>query len=57
MNEEIIKVICKILHDKFGLDDLDLVEFVMEYERRTGEKITDQWLAFSMGTMKTIKLK
>ena len=46
MTKETIKVICEILHDKFGLDDLDQVEFVMEYERRTGEKIPDQWLAF-----------
>ena len=57
MTKETIKVICEILHERFGLDDLDLIEFVMEYEKRTGEKIPDQWLAFSVGTMKTIKLK
>lgn len=57
MTEEMLKVICQILHDKFGLDDLDLIVFVMEYEKRTGEKIPEQWLAFTVGTMKTIKLK
>lgn len=57
MTKETIKVICEILRDKFGLDDLDFVGFVMEYEKRTGEKIPNNWFASLIGTMKTIKLK
>ena len=57
MTKETIKVICEILRDKFGLDDLDLVGFVMEYENRTNEKIPNNWITFSTGIMKTVKLK
>lgn len=57
MTKETIKVILQILHDRFSLDDLDQVEFVMEYERKTGEKIPTCWLDFSKGKMKTVKLK
>ena len=37
--------------------EVDLVQFIMEYEKKSGEKIPDHWLAFSTGTMKTVKLK
>ena len=49
MTKETLKVIRDILHDQFNLDDLDLMHFVIEYEKKSGEKIPDHWLAFSTG--------
>jgi len=57
MTEEILQAICEILQDEFGFDDFDVVEFVMEYEKKTGEKIPDHWIHLSMGRMKTVNLK
>ena len=57
MTQENLQVICKILQDRFGFDELDLVEFAMEYEKRTGEKIPNDWVIFPSGEMKTVKVK
>jgi len=42
MTESAFRTICEILRTKY--DSLDLVEFVMEYERKTGAHIPDHWL-------------
>lgn len=54
MTKEDIKVILDILDEKYDFDRLDQVEFVMEYERRSGNKIPDKWLGM-VGKVKTVK--
>ena len=41
MREEEIKIVFDILRNKFDFDQLDIIEFVLEYERKTGNKIPD----------------
>ena len=57
MTKENLQAICEILQDRFGFDELDLVEFVMEYEKQTGQHIPAEWLPLFPGTMETVKLK
>ena len=42
MSEKEVKTVISILRDKFDFDQLDIVEFVLEYERLTKEKIPDE---------------
>ena len=56
VTKEVFQSISSILHEKFGLDDLDIVEFAMEIERKLQIKIPDEWLGTS-GRMHTVKLK
>lgn len=56
MTKEDVKIILDILEKKYGLDCLDQVEFIMEYERLSGNKIPDEWLG-TVGRMHTVKLK
>lgn len=42
MTENAFRTIRKILLTKY--DSLDVIEFVMEYERKTGAHIPDHWL-------------
>ena len=45
MTEKAFRTIREILlTDRYFFDELDLVEVVMEYERKTGAKIPDHWL-------------
>ena len=43
MTEEVFKALCGLLREKYLFDDLDIVEFFMEYEKRTCESISDEW--------------
>lgn len=52
--KDIFHAVIAILEKDYGFDTLDRVEFVMRYERMTGESIPDDW--FEKGVMKTVKL-
>ena len=54
MTQEDIKYIIDILQDKYNFDDLGAVEFVMEYERKSGQQIPNEWLGVG-GRMRTVK--
>lgn len=41
MDKESVKAIIAILRDKFDFDQLGIIEFVLEYEQKTGNKIPD----------------
>ena len=55
MTKEDVKIILDILGEKYNLDLLDQVEFIMEYERRSGNKIPNDWLGVA-GRMHTTKI-
>lgn len=57
MDKKTFRIICDILRDHFNLDELDLVEFTMEYEKLTGQHIPAEWLLLFPGTTETIKVK
>ena len=44
MTKEDVKIILKILGESYGLDGLDLIEFIMHYEKESGNKIPDEWV-------------
>ena len=45
MTENAFRTIREILlAGEYNIDQLDLVEIVMEYERKTGAHIPDHWL-------------
>lgn len=56
MTKEDVNIILSILHEKYGFDDLDCVEFIIEYERKSGNAIPDDWLGIPGGRLKTVKL-
>lgn len=43
MTEQIIKNVLAILEERFDFDEVDLVEFILALERKTSEKIPDEW--------------
>lgn len=43
MTEEVFSNIAKVLKDHYGFDALDIVEFVLQYERVSSENIPDEW--------------
>lgn len=43
MTEEVFNNIAKVLKDHYGFDALDIVEFVLHYERISGENVPDEW--------------
>ena len=47
MTEENFGVINNILQEEFDFDGIDVVEFWMYYERKTGEHIPDEWLTLT----------
>ena len=53
--KDIFHAIIAILEKDYQFDTLDRVEFVMKYERITGESIPDD--LFEKGVMKTVKLQ
>lgn len=53
--KDMFQTILVVLEKDYGFDTLDRVEFVMKYERMTGESIPDDW--FEKGVMKTVKLQ
>lgn len=57
MDKKTFRIICDILRDHFNLDELDLMEFAMEYEKLAGQHIPTDWLPLFPGTMETVKLK
>ena len=56
MTEQDTKIILNILKERFGLDELDRVEFIMEYEKMSGEKIPEEWFVLD-GIMRTARIK
>ena len=45
MTEKAFRTIREILlSGEYNIDELDIVEIVMEYERKTGAHIPDHWL-------------
>lgn len=57
MDKKTFRIVCAILRDHFNLDELDLVEFTMEYEKLTEQHIPAEWLLLFPGTTETIKVK
>lgn len=53
--KDMFHAIIAILEKDYQFDTLDRIEFVMKYERKTGESIPDDWLG--KGVMKTVKLQ
>lgn len=43
MTKETFDNIAKVLKDHYGFYALDMVEFVLYYERVSGERIPDEW--------------
>lgn len=43
MTEEVFNNIVKMLKEYYDFDALDIVEFVLQYERVSGESIPDEW--------------
>ena len=56
MTEQDTKIILNILKERFGLDELDRVELIMEYEKMSGEKIPEEWFVLD-GVMCTPRIK
>ena len=44
MDKKDVKIILGILKKDYGLDELDQIEFIMKYEKESGNKIPDEWL-------------
>jgi acyl carrier protein len=44
MNEKDVKIILEILEKDYGFDELDKIEFIMKYEKKSGNQIPDDWL-------------
>lgn len=53
VTKEVFQSITSILHEKFGLDDLDMVEFGMELEHKFQMEIPSDW--FGSGQVHTVK--
>lgn len=53
ITKEAFSTICAILQEKEGLDQLDIVEFAMEVEKRLQITIPDDW--FVPGCMATMR--
>ena len=47
MNEKDVKIILEILEKDYGFDELDQIEFIMKYEKKSGNQIPDDWLVIS----------
>ncbi len=43
MTEDVFKIICQILREKYEYGGLDIVDFMMEYEKKSGEHLQDDW--------------
>ena len=43
MNEKDVKIILEILEKDYGFDKLDQIEFIMKYEKKSGNQIPDDW--------------
>lgn len=43
MTEEVFNNIVNVLQGYYGFDALDIVEFVLQYERVSSESIPDEW--------------
>ena len=43
MTKEIFDNIATVLKENYDFDGLDILEFVLHYERISGERIPDEW--------------
>ena len=53
ITKEAFSTICAVLREKEGLDELDIVEFVMEVEKRLQIQIPNDW--FWPGCVETMR--
>lgn len=44
MTEKAFRDIVQVLKEHYHYDELDIVEFVLYYEKFSGEKIPDKWI-------------
>ena len=44
MTKKVFDNIAKVLHEFYGFDTLDIVEFVLRYEKVSEEEIPVEWM-------------